>query len=107
MLVLGSQKELPIRLSSLPPPILDRSSPAASSSFDREILDKPRQSGRVKKTTEKIVSAPSRSQRKRDEEKEPKIRKFRFQKGPQLMDFLSKLKAASVIERGAGLGLDR
>lgn len=41
MLVLRSQKELPIRLSSSPPPIPDCSSPAASSSSESEILDQP------------------------------------------------------------------
>lgn len=34
MLGYGSQKELPIRLSSSPPPIPDRSSPASSSPFE-------------------------------------------------------------------------
>lgn len=89
MLVHGSQKELPIRLSSSPPPVPDRSSPAAPSPSECEILDQPRQSGRVKKPTRKIESQLRREAKERGiEEKKPKIRKSKFQKVPQLKDFL-------------------
>lgn len=89
-LVLGSQKEQPIRLSSSPPPSPDCSLPAVSSSSEGEaMLDQPRQSGRVKKPSRKIESQLRREAEERGmEEKRPKIRKSKFQKAPQLRDFL-------------------
>ena len=89
MLILGSQKDLPIRLSSSPPLFPDGSSLAASSSSESEILDQPRQSGRVTKSTRKIESQLRREAEERGmEEKKPEIRKSKFQKVPQLKDFL-------------------
>lgn len=89
MVVLGSQKEIPICLSSSPPPIPDCSSPAASSSSESEILDQSRPSVRVKKPGRKIESQLRRkAEERRTEEKKHGICKSKFQKVPQLKDFL-------------------
>lgn len=98
MLVLGSQKEQPIRLSSSPPPSRDCSLPAISSSSEAEaMLDQPRQAGRVKKPSRKIEPQLRHEAEERGiEEKRPKIRKSKFQKAPQLRDFLGSI--FSIIE---------
>ncbi len=65
-LVLKSQQELPIRLSSSHPPISGRSSPAASSFSESENLGQPRQSGGVKKTSRKNESQLRREAEERE-----------------------------------------